>query len=170
MKLLVKKLQEDAVLPSYGSEDAAGLDLCAYGEHKVLAHTRKLIPTGICIEWKQNETNEFLDKINELMYPEQQEKQQQEKQQKYYMRIAPRSGLSVKHSIDIGAGVIDADYRGEIKICFINNSDLDYEIKHGERIAQGILEKISRFQQIIQIDELSSTDRGQGGFGSTGKL
>ena len=85
------------------------------------------------------------------------------------MRIAPRSGLSVKNSIDIGAGVIDYDYRGEIMICFINNSDKDYLINHGDKIAQALLERIDRFDIIEEVEELSSTLRNQNGFGSTGK-
>jgi dUTP pyrophosphatase len=152
MKLLVKKLSPDVVLPSYGSDGAAGLDLCAYGEHWILPKERKLIPTGISVEWKPS----YLD--NQI-----------EKPSEYYLRIAPRSGLAVKHSIDIGGGVIDADYRGEIKICFINNSNTDaYNIKHGDRIAQGILERIKRFDEIILVEELEQTVRGSGGFGSTG--
>jgi dUTP pyrophosphatase len=144
MNLQVKKLYSDAIIPTYGSEFAAGLDLYAYGEYTVPAKTRKVISTAICIEWFGH------DAYN------------------YYMRIAPRSGLSVKNSIDIGAGVIDYDYRGEIKICFINNSDIDYNIKHGDRIAQGILEKIIRFTSIEDVEELGTTNRGNSGFGSSG--
>ena len=149
MKLLIKKLQNDANIPTYGTDYAAGLDLSAYGQHIIEARTRKLISTGICIQWIR-ETPED-DNPND-----------------YYFRIAPRSGLTVKHCIDIGAGVVDCDYRGEIKVCFINNSDKDYVISHGDRIAQGILEKIKRFNLIELVDELDETKRGEGGFGSTG--
>ena len=155
MKLLVKKLYSNSVIPIYGSNGAAGLDLSAYGEHTVHAKTRKLIPTGLCVQW-----------VNDL---EKVEVSEEEKVEDYYLRIAPRSGLSVKHFIDIGAGVIDSDYRGEIKVCFINNSDLDYQISHGDRIAQGILERINKFSSIEVVDELVKTTRGEGGFGSTGK-
>lgn len=144
MNLLIKKLYDDAIPPTYGSEYAAGLDLYAFGEYNIPSKTRRVISTGICIEWFG------LDAKN------------------YYMRIAPRSGLSVKNCIDIGAGVIDYDYRGEIKVCFINNSDDEYTIKHGDRIAQCILEKISRFTSINIVEELDTTDRGVNGFGSTG--
>lgn len=151
MKLLIKKLYPEAITPSYGSEYAAGIDLCAYGEHIIKPRDRLVIPTGICIEWvNSNYGNEDLSK-------------------NYYLRIAPRSGLSVKHSIDIGAGVIDYDYRGEIKVCFINNSNTtEYKISHGDRIAQMILEKIARFEIVEEVEELSSTTREAGGFGSTG--
>jgi dUTP pyrophosphatase len=147
MKLLIKKLNSDAITPSYGSNGAAGLDLCAYGEHVVPAKTRKLIPTGLCVQWTDDGKNA----------------------EDYYLRIAPRSGLSVKHCVEIGAGVVDSDYRGEVKICFINNSDTYYHIIHGDRIAQGILERIKKFSSIEVVDELIETDRGEGGFGSTGK-
>lgn len=150
MKLFVKKLYPDTIIPTYGSNGAAGLDLSAYGEHVVPARTRKLIPTGLCVQW-----------INDI--------KTEEKVEDYYLRIASRSGLSVKHSIDIGAGVVDSDYRGEVKVCFINNSDSDYQIAHGDRIAQGILERIVRFGSIDVVDELVETTRGEGGFGSTGK-
>lgn len=153
MKLLIKKLHPDAIIPTYGSDGAAGLDLCAYGAYTIPAKSRKLISTGIAIQWVNNT---FDDTTSEL--PE-----------NYYFRIAPRSGLSVKNSIDIGAGVVDSDYRGEVKVCFINNSNTDYAIAHGDRIAQGILERIKRFSPIEVVDELIETKRGDGGFGSTGK-
>jgi dUTP pyrophosphatase len=148
MKLLIKKLYTDVIIPSYGSEFAAGLDLCAYGSYTVPANSRQLISTGICIQWEAETPEE-----NPL---------------EYYFRIGPRSGLSVKNSIDIGAGICDVDYRGEIKVCFINNSLYDYEIINGSRIAQGILERINRFSSIEVVEELGETKRGVGGFGSTG--
>lgn len=154
MKLLIKKLFSNTIIPSYSSNGAAGLDLNAYGEHIVLAKTRKLIPTGLSVQWIVDEKNNI---------------ESDEKPEDYYLRIAPRSGLSVKHCIEIGAGVIDSDYRGEIKICFINNSDSDYTIAHGDRIAQGILERIKQFNSIEVVDELIESIRGDGGFGSTGK-
>ena len=145
MQLFVKKLNADSIIPTYGSSCAAGLDLYAYGEHIIPANKRLGIPTGISIEWHGSEAQE------------------------YYMRIAPRSGLSVKKSIDIGAGVVDYDYRGQIYVCFINNGDEDYVIKSGDRIAQMILERINRFLLISEIEEHTQTERGDGGFGSTGK-
>lgn len=153
MKLLIKKLYPDALIPSYGSKGAAGLDLCAYGDDIVLAKSRKLISTGISIQWVNDEKNE----------------KSYEKPENYYFRIAPRSGLSVKYWIEIGAGVVDSDYRGEVKVCFVNNSNSDYFIIHGDRIAQGILEKINQFTSIEVVDELVESDRGKDGFGSTGK-
>ena len=145
MQLFVKKLNEDSVIPTYGSSCAAGLDLYAYGDHVIPANSRIPIPTGISIEWHGSNAQE------------------------YYMRVAPRSGLSVKKCIDIGAGVVDYDYRGQIFVCFINNGNEEYVINSGDRIAQMILERINRFVQISEIDEHTKTDRGEGGFGSTGK-
>ncbi|KAI5955772.1 DUT1 [Candida jiufengensis] len=87
-----------------------------------------------------------------------------------YGRVAPRSGLAVKHGISTGAGVIDADYRGEVKIVLFNHSKKDFEIKQGDRIAQLVLERIVNAEiEEISLAALTSTDRGDGGFGSTGK-
>lgn len=145
MNLNIKKLNDNATIPIYGSDFAAGLDLYSSIDYVVLPKTRKLIPTGISISWNGNNENE------------------------YYMRIAPRSGLSVKNNIDIGAGVVDYDYRGEIFVCFINNdNDKTYSIKTGDRIAQMILERINRFENISVVDNHTETSRGSGGFGSTG--
>ena len=145
MKLNVKFLNKDGKLPVYGSAHAAGLDICSSVDYDVLPNSRRLIPTGIGISW----TGEDCDK--------------------YYMRIAPRSGLSVKHSIDIGAGVVDYDYRGEIFVCFINNNpDNIYSIKKGDKIAQMILTKMEKLDEIIIVESLDETERNDKGFGSTG--
>lgn len=85
-----------------------------------------------------------------------------------YLRIAPRSGLASKHGIDVLAGVIDSDYRGEIKVCLINFGDEDFEIKKGDRIAQGILTPVY-LSEIVVKESLDYTSRGDGGFGSSGK-
>lgn len=88
-----------------------------------------------------------------------------------YGRVAPRSGLAVKHGISTGAGVIDADYRGEVKVVLFNHSDKDFDIKKGDRIAQLVLEKIvnADITEVSSLEELDVTERGEGGFGSTGK-
>jgi dUTP pyrophosphatase len=147
MKLLVKKLAENAQLPRYGSDYAAGMDLMSNIDTDVPPQSRRLVGTGISVSWEGNETAK-----------------------NYYLRIAPRSGLSVKNSIDIGAGVVDYDYRGEIFVCFINNSlDTTYSIKAGDRIAQMILTRIERFSDVSIVESHEDTKRGEGGFGSTGK-
>jgi len=142
MKLNIK-LDEHAKIPEYGSEYAAGIDLFSNNieDISILPKTRKLISTGIYISWDDPT---------------------------YYMRIAPRSGLSVKSCIDVGAGVIDFDYRGELKILLINNSnDKEFIISKNMKIAQMIPTKMERLNLNIT-DTLEETLRGNGGFGSTG--
>lgn len=85
----------------------------------------------------------------------------------HYGRVAPRSGLAWKNSIDVGAGVIDEDYRGNVGVILFNFSDVNFEIKKGDRIAQLICERIS-YPTVVEVDTLSETARGEGGFGSTG--
>ena len=84
-----------------------------------------------------------------------------------YARIAPRSGLAKKKGIDVGAGVIDADYRGPVGVILFNFGEDDFEIKRGDRIAQMILEQVSMVPA-IQVESLDDTERGAAGFGSTG--
>ena len=86
-----------------------------------------------------------------------------------YGRIAPRSGMSVKHSIDVGAGVVEEDYTGEVKVLLINHSDKDYQIRTGDRIAKLILEQM-KTPETKMTTELKPTIRGNKGFGSTGIL
>lgn len=85
----------------------------------------------------------------------------------YYGRVAPRSGLAWKNSIDVGAGVIDEDYRGNVGVILFNHSDVDFKVARGDRIAQLLLEKIIT-PEVVVVDELVDTERGDGGFGSTG--
>ena len=84
-----------------------------------------------------------------------------------YGRIAPRSGLAVKKFIDVGAGVIDADYRGEVGVVLFNFGDEDFTVNVGDRVAQLVLEKIC-MADAVEVEELTETERGAGGFGSTG--
>ena len=149
MKLLIKKINSEAFVPSYGSIDAAGLDLYSCVNYVCKPGTRECVSTGISIEWTKN--NEY-----------------DENPKDFYLRIAPRSGLAYKNGIDILAGVIDYDYRGEIKIIIFNSSDKEFVINKGDRIAQAILTRIIRFNEINIVDALSDTQRGVDGFGSTG--
>ncbi|PWA55186.1 deoxyuridine triphosphate nucleotidohydrolase/Deoxycytidine triphosphate deaminase [Artemisia annua] len=135
----VKKLSENAVLPTRGSSLAAGYDLSSAVEAKVPARGKALIATDLSIAVPQGT----------------------------YARIAPRSGLAWKHSIDVGAGVVDADYRGPVGVILFNHSDADFEVKVGDRIAQLIIEKIIT-PEVIEVEDLDATVRGAGGFGSTG--
>lgn len=84
-----------------------------------------------------------------------------------YGRVAPRSGLALKNSIDVGAGVIDEDYRGNVGVILFNFSEIDFEVKKGDRIAQLICERIAH-PNLVEVDTLTETARGEGGFGSTG--
>lgn len=135
----VKKLSEKAILPSRASPLSAGYDLSSATETRVPARGKALIPTDLSI-----------------VIPE-----------GTYARIGPRSGLAWKHSIDVGAGVIDADYRGPVGVILFNHSDVDFDVKVGDRIAQLIIEKIMT-PDVVEVEDLDTTLRGEGGFGSTG--
>lgn len=144
MKVNIKKLSDKAVVPSYGSEFAAGADLyaCIDGEIKILPHTTALVPTGIAVELPQG----------------------------FAGLIYARSGLATKKGLAPAnkVGVVDCDYRGEVKVALHNHSQEAQTITAGERIAQFVITPYitARF---IECDELSETVRGEGGFGSTGK-
>lgn len=139
VQLQVKRLDKAAKLPVLGSANAAGYDLHALSGATVPARGKVLVSTGLA----------FAIPVGN------------------YGRIAPRSGLAAKHSIDVGAGVIDADYRGEVKVLLFNLSDTDFAINEGDRIAQMIIEKYTP-TDLVEMDELEETNRGAGGFGSTG--
>lgn len=85
----------------------------------------------------------------------------------YYGRIAPRSGLAYNKAIDVLAGVVDCTFRGEIKVILANHGDESYRFEKGDRIAQLVIEKIIT-PEVVEVEELPSTERGEGGFGSTG--
>lgn len=137
--LRVKKLSDKAILPSRASSLSAGYDLSSAVETKVPARGKALVATDLSIAIPEGT----------------------------YARIAPRSGLAWKHSIDVGAGVIDADYRGPVGVVLFNHADADFEVKVGDRIAQLIIEKIVT-PEVEEVENLDSTARGEGGFGSTG--
>jgi dUTP pyrophosphatase len=82
--------------------------------------------------------------------------------------IWPRSGLAVKHGIDSGAGVVDSGYRGEIRVLLFNHSDVDFKVMKGDRIAQILIQKVEN-SLFVKVETLDETERGAGGFGSTGK-
>ena len=84
-----------------------------------------------------------------------------------YGRIAPRSGLAAKHHIDVGAGVVDEDYTGNVGVVLFNHAQSEFEIKKGDRIAQLVCEKIE-YPELEECQGLDETERGAGGFGSTG--
>jgi len=137
--LLIKRLSEFATLPTKGSKLAAGYDLYAAHDCTVKARGKDMVKTDIQIALPAGT----------------------------YGRIAPRSGLAWKHSIDVGAGVVDEDYRGPVNVILFNFGDEDFQIKRGDRVAQLICEKIEQ-TQVREVDDLESTERGANGFGSTG--
>jgi dUTP pyrophosphatase len=140
MSLLVKLLTPNAKVPTRATSLSAGYDLSSVENTVVQARQRKLIKTGLSI-----------------IVPE-----------GHYGRIAPRSGLALKKGIDVGAGVCDADYTGEICVILFNHSDEDFIVNEGDRIAQFILEQIST-PDIEVVSELDETGRGSNGFGSSGQ-
>ena len=136
-----KTLRDGAKAPSYQSESAAGADLYACTTVVIPPQERRLIPTGIAIECERRDVAAI---------------------------ICARSGLATKHGISLanGIGVVDSDYRGEIMVSCVNLSDKSYTVTHGERIAQLMFVPIAVGEFIK--GELSDTQRGSGGFGSTG--
>ena len=137
--LKVQKLTNNAALPKRSTEGAAGYDLCAAQDCTIPASGKGLVKTGLSISFPPG----------------------------LYARIAPRSGLALKRFIDVGAGVVDADYRGEVGVVLFNHGDQDFEVKMGDRIAQLILERIDT-PPVEEVQGLDGTVRGSGGFGSTG--
>ena len=144
MKVLVKKLDPAAKLPSYKTKGASGMDLLAFIENSVniKPQTSKLISTGLSVAFSEG----------------------------YEIQIRPRSGLAAKNNISVlnTPGTIDSDYRGELKIIIYNHGNEDFVIKNGDRIAQMVLVPIVKME-FEETNDLPETIRGEGGFGSTGK-
>ncbi|KAK4538083.1 hypothetical protein CDCA_CDCA15G4108 [Cyanidium caldarium] len=138
--LRVKRLTTAARLPVRGSAHAAGYDLSAAHPEVIPARGRALVKTDLAIAIPLGT----------------------------YARIAPRSGLALRHGIDLGAGVVDYDYRGNLGVVMFNLSDEDFVVEPGMRIAQLILERI-KTPPVVEVAELDDTARGAGGYGSTGK-
>ena len=145
--LNVKLLNDNAKPPIRSSEDAVGYDLFCSGDYVIERKEKALIDTGVSMQINYNDLN-----TDETIYA----------------RIAPRSSISYKYMTDIGAGVIDKDYRGELKVLIFNHSDDQIIFNSGDKIAQLILEKaiIPPVHVVFVLDE---TTRGSGGFGSTGE-
>lgn len=137
--LRYSKLVPSASAPTHKSKGAAGYDLASAYEITVPAYGKAQCKTGLCIAVPKGT----------------------------YGRIAGRSGITWQHHIDIAAGVIDSDYRGEVAVVLFNHSSTDFHIFPGDRIAQLILEK-HEIVPIVETEQLDQTERGQCGFGSTG--
>ena len=139
--LYVYPLRPDATIPSRGSSGAAGYDLAAVDALTILPGGRAGVSTGISVRVPDGT----------------------------YGRIAPRSGLALKHGIDVLAGVVDGDYRGEIVVILLNTGREPFDVVPGARIAQLVLETVAT-PPVVVVDtiDLTETGRGDGGFGSTG--
>lgn len=145
MILKIYRMEHNKFVPEYKTQGAAGMDLCAAISEPITLQPleRKLIPTGLKIELEHG----------------------------YEAQIRPRSGLSIKHGITLinCVGTIDEDYRGEVCVPIVNVSNEAYTIQPDERIAQMVIAKYEQ-AQIHVVTQLSETERGEGGFGSTGKV
>ncbi|GAQ92886.1 dUTPase [Klebsormidium nitens] len=137
--LLVKRLVPEATLPKCASPGDAGYDLSAAADQSIASGSWGLVRTGISIAVPEGT----------------------------YGRVAPRSGLAIKNGIVVGAGVVDRSYRGEVGVVLFNHGPGTFQVRKGDRIAQLILEKIAS-PPVVEVESLSVTHRGAGGFGSTG--
>ena len=142
--ITVDKGCEDIELPEYKSTGASGMDVRAAVESTVILRPGeiKLIPTGLKMAIRDG----------------------------YEIQVRPRSGLALKHGITVtnSPGTIDADYRGPVGVILANTSNEDFEINRGDRIAQLVIQEVTQ-AEINVVEELPDTERGAGGFGSTGK-
>ena len=137
------KAEKGAVIPHYATEGAAGADISAYLSAPVTLRPGeyKAIPTGLFMEIPEG----------------------------YEVQVRPRSGLALKHGITVlnAPGTIDSDYRGEVRVILINHSDVPFVVSNGDRIAQIVVQATPRLD-FVSAEDLSGTERGEGGFGSTG--
>ncbi len=140
MRLKIKKLNSDAILPSYAHPGDAGLDLYALEEYSLSPQEIKSFSTGLAIELEAN----------------------------YVALIKDKSGLALKYGLHTLGGVIDAGYRGEIKVILINHGRQDYLIKVGDKIAQLLIVPVIQ-AEIKEVSKLSNSSRGKQGFGSSGR-
>jgi dUTP pyrophosphatase len=140
-KLKVKKLHEDAIIPEYKTVGSAGMDISSIQNVIIYPSQVELVSTGISVEIPEG----------------------------YEIQVRPRSGLAYKNKITVlnTPGTIDSDYRGEIKVLLYNVSKDMFEVKKGDRIAQLVVNKVEQ-PEIEVVSETSDTQRGEGGFGSTG--
>lgn len=138
-RVVVQTLSKDAILPTQGSAYAAGWDLYAAKTVIVPSRGRALVPTNVAFAIPNG----------------------------FYGRIAPRSGLALKSGIDVGAGVVDADYRGDVGVLLFNLSDEEFQANKGDRVAQIIFTPCPPMTLVLS-EALSPTERDYAGFGSTG--
>jgi dUTP pyrophosphatase len=142
MKFEVKKLHRDAKIPSYARQGDAGFDLHSVENYEIHPGKRELIKTGLAVAVPEG----------------------------YELQIRPKSGLALKYGLSVlnSPGTVDSGYRGEVGIILINYGDEIYNVEKGEKIAQGVLNKIE-IADFVEVEELEDSQRGIGGFGSTGR-
>ncbi|GAB0172899.1 dUTP diphosphatase [Helicobacter trogontum] len=139
--LKFKKLHEDAIIPKFATQQAAGFDFHALQSYVLKPNTHALIRTGLAMQIEQG----------------------------FEIQVRSRSGLALKHKVAVlnSPGTIDSDYRGEIQIILSNFGESDFIINQGDRIAQGIVNALPKVN-IIETNGVDTTERGINGFGSTG--
>jgi dUTP pyrophosphatase len=143
IKIKIKKINPEAIIPHYSHEGDAGMDVYSVEDILINPNERKLISTGLTFEIPRG----------------------------FEIQIRPKSGLALNHGITIlnTPGTLDSGYRGELKVILFNTSNKSYQVKKGEKIAQIILAKYEE-AEIEETNELTQTTRAEGGFGSTGLI
>lgn len=143
IQVKIKKLYNDVIVPEQATSGSAGFDISAYLQKPILLQPlqRVMCPTGICVQMPEG----------------------------LELQLRARSGNAIKKGLSLinGIGTIDSDFTGEINVLLVNLSNEEIIIKHGDKIAQGVFAKYES-PKLIVVEELSSTERGTGGFGSTG--
>ena len=142
MKIKFKKLNKDAIMPTYARAWDAGADLHADNDYVIRYNDREIVGTGIAVEIPEG----------------------------YVGLVHPRSGMAANHGITVlnSPGTIDAGYRGELKVILVNHTGIDYEVKKGDKIAQLVIQECIE-AHFVEVEELDQSDRNIGGFGSSGQ-
>jgi len=140
LKVLVKKLRDDVKIPSYAFSGDAGMDLCSCEDYTLRSGERHTFKLGFATEFPKG----------------------------YVALIWDKSGLAARHGLTVLAGVVDYNYRGEYGVVLLNTNKKPYEVRKGDKIAQLLIQRVEQ-AEAKEVKELSDTDRGNGGFGSTGK-
>ena len=141
MTLRFRKVHPDAVLPSYAHSSDAGMDVRSVADMTIAPGKRALVPTGLVM----------------LLPP------------LYEAQVRPRSGLALKHGVTVlnAPGTVDSGYRGEVGVILVNLGETDFQVRKGDKIAQIVIAPVTQ-PEIVETAEVDETDRGAGGFGSTG--
>ena len=140
LRILIKKLDDEAIVPTKANHNDAGFDLYSVIDTVIDPDSREVVKTGISMAIPEGHAG----------------------------LIWPRSGMAVKQGVDVFAGVVDSGYRGEVMVCLYNSSSSPVEISKGDRIAQMLIQPVP-LVRIAEVSNLDDTSRGDGGFGSSGK-